>query len=1107
MFDADTVALIAGASPLDGLDLAALPLRLTNAYASIVAARVRVRDIAGDAAWLPAETVRIVAEMRRLAFTHEAFVSALPERPDRAAAAFVSGAAHHICLLAERVKDTHRPTHLGVQGISPEVSAVLLFLIAEASADAAEMAKSISIAGNDQVEARLLSALQHLAHGRLRDLLNDSLPESGEVLDGERPRQAVRALYYLTLLGVRELAARLSGLASSGDARVDISDPIDVFERVKGLCIAMLAPVEGLDPAPASVYPGPFHLASLLVLASRDLLDSALVKLGPPEGVAADPWRATMERMARRRPYLWRNHRKAIEAGYLAPGISAAISFPTGAGKSTVAELKIAATLLRGARVVFLAPTLALVEQTANTLRRTFPAVRVEREQEAQLFEEGEELPDIAVMTPERCLTLLSFDREVFVDVGLFIFDECHLLHPPNPEHNRRAIDAMLCVLNFTAVAPAADLLLLSAMMSNAEEIAAWLAELTGRECLPLSLTWKPTRQVRGCVVYEAAEIQALETRLTEAARQRKTKNPPAALKRELAALPYGFFCLRQTWVTNERDDYTLLRLLTERVTLATGTGYNGNWYLTPNGNQVATALAAATSRAGLKTLIFTQTVPFANAIVENLNEELGDAQRRLTVEELHLYEIASEETGGPHRLYLDVSPDGILHSSSACHHGLLLPSERSLHESLFRRHNGIDVLVATSTLAQGMNLPSEIVILQGDSRFDPDANRMERLEAHELLNAAGRAGRAGESSFGLVLVVPSKVVHFDDTANRIHQHWGELRAIFAQSDQCVQIDDPFTALLDQIHLAAASEDARYLLRRLPLGAADQEGGDDAPTRLLLNRSLAAFRARLRGDQAWVDARIEAAVAARHADPDAPAVLTWADRLAASAGIPVAIVRELGDRLLANPLGLEAGTSDWRNWVFEWLVERPALIPALIRRESLEGLFGTPYKQLADDEARGGHVIGPLLVLLEGWMAGETLEDLERAYGIAERDIRKCATAREFVLRVLRVLPELAYVLGLASAVARNVGLEREGWELPTVALETLGSCAREGIDRPEKLALRIIRKKHSRIATHREFDELGAYLEPPAEHETFNHLVERVGRAAQRMDREKAQE
>jgi replicative superfamily II helicase len=68
---------------------------------------------------------------------------------------------------------------------------------------------------------------------------------------------------------------------------------------------------------------------------------------------------------------LW-NHREAIEKGYLAGGVSSAISFPTGGGKSTLAELKIASALLRQGKVVFLAPTHALVGQTTRALKRTF---------------------------------------------------------------------------------------------------------------------------------------------------------------------------------------------------------------------------------------------------------------------------------------------------------------------------------------------------------------------------------------------------------------------------------------------------------------------------------------------------------------------------------------------------------------------------------------------------------------------------------------------------------------------------------------------------------------------------------------------------------------
>jgi superfamily II DNA/RNA helicase len=1092
MFDADTVSLISKAPALEGVDLAELPQLLTNAYASIVSARIRLQQPERGRA-IPDDIAEIVREMKRLAFTHEAFVSVLAERENRASAAFVAGEAHYVSLLADKLREEElRASSLGLQAISPEVSATLLFLIAEASTDAAEMAKSIIVQTDDLVEAALLTAISHLASGRLRRILDIELPASEQFLSTDPCGQAVRALHYLLFHGVRAMAVEMLGDGS--EVAMVEGNPNVVFDRVKSLCIEPLGDLFGGELAPSySVYPGPLHLASLLAAVAKDLSSTAIVKVPPPSVVDDGRWSGITQEIAKRRPYLWRNHWQAINEGYLEPGTSAAISFPTGAGKSTLAELKIATTLLVGKSVVFLAPTLALVDQTAKALATTFSKAKVQQERpDAVLFDfDGDSLPDVSVMTPEHCLALLSFDREMFASVGLLVFDECHLLHPRKTDRSRRAIDAMLCVLNFTSVAREADLLFLSAMMKNSEEIAGWIQSLTGRPCLSLALTWKPTRQVRGCVVYGASEINALKARLRTVRAAVNNKHAPAALRRELTIQPFGFFCLRQTWQSNARKDYALLPLIEDTVTLATGTADDGRWYLTPNGNKVASAIAESTARHGLKTLVFTQTIPLANSAARSLCSSLGRLPCKLTEEEERLYAVAVDEAGGAERVYIEVAA-GELVSSSLCHHGLLIPAERHLHESLFKRPDGINVLVATSTLAQGMNLPSEVVIIGGDSRFDPGADRMEQLEAHELLNAAGRAGRAGDGSNGFVLVVPSKVVHFDNTSSAMHSHWAELKAIFAQSDQCLVIDDPVTPLLDQIHIEAAARSslAKYLIRRLPVGKATDEDGADAPARSLLGRSFAAYRARVQGDQAWVDTRIAAAIAARHADPEVPEVLTWADRLAASAGVPVTIIRALGESL-GGPIRADATILEWCNWLSTWLGERPHLIPALIRRESLEGLLGTKYKNLGEDSERGRYALPYLVQLLGRWMAGDTLADIERAFGTQEHLIGKCETAREFVLRVV---PELAYAFGLAGQVVRALAAEKGEEVESALGLGVLGSCVREGFDQAEKLALRQYRKgRVSRRAVHREFAKIEPHLSPSTRGENFSAVVSRV--------------
>ena len=1091
MFDADTVALIAQAPPLEGLDLTRLPQDLTEVYAEIVAARIRLRGLPSGGA-LPDTVRNSIKTMRRLASAQEAFVSVLPAREDRSAAAFVAASAHHVCMLADAAitAEPGQASYLGIDSISPEVSAALLFLVAEASADAAEVAKRIRPTDTGPIEARLLNAISDLATGRLASIVAGALPSTSDLAQAEPGLAATRGLYFMLLKGVRALAQQMLGTpAELGGSAAEIFTSVIALstERIDGL-------IASGDDAPYSVFPGPLHLAALLQAVARDFPHSAVVAVNPPGGISVSRWRTLMKQIARQRPYVWRNHRSAIDAGYLETGTSAAVSFPTGGGKSKLAELKIAAALLRGVKVIFLAPTLALVDQTATVLAKTFPRAQVQRERAEELVfspTENEPLPSISVLTPERCLTMLSFTSNIFEDVGLIVFDECHLLHPRNMDTSRRSIDAMLCLLNLNRLAPTADILLLSAMMKNAIEMAGWLGELTGRSCLGLDLKWKPTRQVRGCVVYASERLGELRTMLAQTRRMVSNRDAPVALKRSLTAQPFGFFCLRQTWVSNARIDYALLPLLEDAVTLATGTRQDRNWYLTPNGNQVSAAIGVATGAQGLKTLIFAQTIPLCKSTCDAVNKLSGPQAIRLTEDEQALYRVAVEEAGGADHLYLTMTAEGFLAEASACHHGLLILQERQLHEDLFRRADGVNVLAATSTLAQGMNLPSEVVIIAGDSRFDPNANRMERLEAHELLNAAGRAGRAGEVSQGFVLIVPSKVVDFQGSTNQIHSHWSDLQAIFSQSDQCLEIDDPFTALLDQIHAATGpvSSAAQYLLSRLPHGNASDPGGADASANDLLSRSFGAYRARMRGDAQWITSRTAAAIQLRNADPNI--TNSWIDQVAAASGISARILTKLTQGLLTIANAKPPTTTGWRAWMLSWLRANAADIPQLIRRESLEGIFGSPYKSLSDDEAKGLYAVAKFERLLPAWMAGATLAVLEQVAGTTADRLGKCETAREFVLRIV---PELAYLFEILPQLYTMLFPMQ-----PVVpgALATIGAAVREGVDQPEKVALRQVRSRRlNQIAVHREFQNIVDYLTPAAPTEAFSDVMDRVRRA-----------
>lgn len=156
MFDPITTALIRTAPAFDGLDIEGLPKRLTHAFADIVSARIRLRTASETGE--REELAETLGELRRVAAAHEAYVTLLPERENRAAAAFVAASAHQACMLGRPTERTG--SHVDATALSPEICSTLLFLVAEAHTDAAEAAKRIvpDADGGNPVEAALLQA-------------------------------------------------------------------------------------------------------------------------------------------------------------------------------------------------------------------------------------------------------------------------------------------------------------------------------------------------------------------------------------------------------------------------------------------------------------------------------------------------------------------------------------------------------------------------------------------------------------------------------------------------------------------------------------------------------------------------------------------------------------------------------------------------------------------------------------------------------------------------------------------------------------------------------------------------------------------------------------
>ncbi|MFI5414370.1 MAG: DEAD/DEAH box helicase, partial [Candidatus Lutacidiplasmatales archaeon] len=144
--------------------------------------------------------------------------------------------------------------------------------------------------------------------------------------------------------------------------------------------------------------------------------------------------------------------------------------------------------------------------------------------------------------------------------------------------------------------------------------------------------------------------------------------------------------------------------------------------------------------RGGGQALVFVNTrkgsEQTAAALAATVRATLGPDERtsaRMAADELG--SVAEEETEGIRRLS-HLLPDGV-----AFHNASLTNPERRVVEHAFR-NRVLKVLVATPTLAAGINLPARRVIVRDTTRYDDHLGMQAPISAMEVQQMCGRAGR-----------------------------------------------------------------------------------------------------------------------------------------------------------------------------------------------------------------------------------------------------------------------------------------------------------------------------------------------------------------------------
>lgn len=427
-----------------------------------------------------------------------------------------------------------------------------------------------------------------------------------------------------------------------------------------------------------------------------------------------------------------------LEQGLLDPAHRAiVVDMPTSSGKTVIAEFRILQALNLFSEqkgwVVYVVPTRALVNQITNRLSKDLSpigikVVKVSGSIDTDLFEENllsssESDFDILVTTAEKLNLLIrnNIEENLNRPLTLAVIDEAH-----NLEDEHRGINYEILLANLKQDCPNANLLLLTPFIPNSDAIAEWL-DPDSPASIGVGLSWQPNDRLIGAVYPEGKR------------RSWKTKFQTLITDRERIKYE-GVLDISATTPLDETRS---------------------------NLSKVKIAAGFAKQMIGRKgILIICQNPKSCWTLAEQLSNCLPTIE--LDDELILIKKYIEAELGDNFTL------SKLLDKGIGVHHAGLPDDIRLLMEMLME-DGKINVLVATTTIAQGINFPISTVIMA--SYYYPYGKKM---PTKDFWNIVGRAGRADQGTLGLVGIVigdeeKNKQIELDTLKDYLQQSTHDL--------------------------------------------------------------------------------------------------------------------------------------------------------------------------------------------------------------------------------------------------------------------------------------------------------------------------------------------
>jgi helicase len=175
----------------------------------------------------------------------------------------------------------------------------------------------------------------------------------------------------------------------------------------------------------------------------------------------------------------------AIKNGLL-EGRNLVVASPTASGKTFIAEMAIAMSVIRDRKkAVYVAPMRALVSEKYEDFKKDYPFLRVAMSiGDLDAVDKWLSDYDIVFASTEKLDSLIRHGVDWLDSIGCVVFDEIHMLDDPS-----RGPTLEILITKMRRVCGDAQILALSATVGNAKEIADWLdAGLVESDYRPVKL-------------------------------------------------------------------------------------------------------------------------------------------------------------------------------------------------------------------------------------------------------------------------------------------------------------------------------------------------------------------------------------------------------------------------------------------------------------------------------------------------------------------------------------------------------------------------------------------------------------------------------------------